>query len=383
MTKTRSIAAALLIALTPAVVSVPCYAQSTDDATTQEVKARFHEGVDLFDAGQFEAARAKFKQAYALKPLPDILYNLAQSSLKSGHPADAEREFQKFLREGRNIDATQHDVATKGLAEAHGKNAHIEVSAPPGTDVYVDSDHIGTTPFPDTLPVDPGAHVVKFQAPDGTGQTLSVSVFANQTQPARFGSYTAPTPTTSPATSPDSTPPASASSTRPSDGPEPASSASTTPASTAVPSADKGSHPNLLAPPKNLTPVFVLGGIGVAGIATGVVMLIIKGTAQSNADSVTAQIKHYGGTSCDSPVPSLFQRACSALSDDVNAVNTDATVGNIAVGVGIAAIVGAGLYWLFAAKDDSSTGTGMLTTHPVIAPMLGRGSSGLSLSGAF
>ena len=54
-----------------------------DDAVTVQARARFKEGVDHYDKGQFENARLSFLQAYALKKHPAVLLNLAQSSAKA------------------------------------------------------------------------------------------------------------------------------------------------------------------------------------------------------------------------------------------------------------------------------------------------------------
>ena len=91
--KHRPFAVALLVALAPAALLLPpacevCHAQgATDDATTAMARARFKEGVEYFDKGQFDLARAAFLQAYALKKHPAVLLNLAWSCLKSGHVA--------------------------------------------------------------------------------------------------------------------------------------------------------------------------------------------------------------------------------------------------------------------------------------------------------
>src|SRR5271166_5697445 len=99
--KTRPLAAALLISLTPAVVSAPrtVFAQAADDATVKMARQRFQEGVSYYDKGQYELARASFLQAYALRKHPAVLLNLAQSSLKSGHTLEAAKYFQQFLKE--------------------------------------------------------------------------------------------------------------------------------------------------------------------------------------------------------------------------------------------------------------------------------------------
>src|SRR5262245_24947393 len=90
-----------------------------DDAQTAEARARFNEGVSLYDRGKYEAARAAFVQAYALKKHPDVLLNLAWSSLKSGHADDAQQQFEEYLRD--NKDSPKRAEAERGLAEAKSK----------------------------------------------------------------------------------------------------------------------------------------------------------------------------------------------------------------------------------------------------------------------
>ena len=70
--------------------------RASDDALTKAARARFQEGVEAFDKGNYEAARASFKQAYALRQHPAVLLNLAQSCLKSGHYLEAAKCFSSI-----------------------------------------------------------------------------------------------------------------------------------------------------------------------------------------------------------------------------------------------------------------------------------------------
>lgn len=390
--RARSIAAAVVFALAAA-ASTPRVALAQDDPTTVEARARFHEGVALFDKQSYDAAHAKFTQAYALKPLPDILYNMAWASLKGGHYVEAEKEFTKVLKE-RDLDPGERTDCTKALVDVKNKNGHIAVDAAAGTDVVVDNDHIGTAPISETVPVEPGAHVVKFTGGDGQTQSMSVSVLAGQTQTARFGgggSGAAPPPPGGTATPP----PASSGSSAPPSDSAPASSTSGStepPASNAESTQPTGvevstSKPGLLAPPSNLVPVFLGGGVAVAGFAVAIIVgVAAKSSAQHNADSVEAQInaqfpggKAPSGT-CTNP-SARFANACSALKSDIDNVNTDATIGNIGLGVGIAATAFTVGYWLFATKHDAAEPATGVRVQP--APMLGYREGGMALVGSF
>src|SRR5512143_1663876 len=99
---TRRTAAALALAFLPislssVTTSRPAMAQ--EDAVTLQARARFKEGVEAFDKGKYEEARLSFLQAYTLKKHPAVLLNLAQSSAKSGHPLEAAKYFQQFLKD--------------------------------------------------------------------------------------------------------------------------------------------------------------------------------------------------------------------------------------------------------------------------------------------
>ena len=121
------------------------------------------------------------------------------------------------------------------------------------------------------------------------------------------------------------------------------------------------------------------------GVAIG--MLVAKSTAQNNADAVAAAIRgqHPPSGVCsstDSATVKKFGAACQALQDDDNAVNSDATAGNIAIGVGVIALVGTAIYYFAAPKKDAAD---MSTTssRPIVTPMVGAHVGGLSISGSF
>jgi Tfp pilus assembly protein PilF len=386
--RTRPVALALLLALAPAVVALPVRAQTTaDDPTTDMARARFKEGVGFYDKGQFEQARASFLQAYALKKHPAVLLNLAWSSLKSGHTLEAEHYFKQFLTESKDITDKQRADANDGLNQSHAKLGRIEVAAAAGTEVTIDGDKAGTTPLAEPILVEPGAHTVKFKGPDGTTDTDSVTVLAGEKAIARFAKTASAAP---PAPAAAATPPPATDTEAP---PSPPPAAEETPKPEAAPPAKEvanvKSHHDLLSPPETLAPV-VVGGIIVAGsAAVAIAMLVSKTSAQNKATDIANQISQHGGTTC-SPTPMVVAGsselgnvtvACAEYQTDNKDVNTDATIGNIALGVGVIAAVGTIVYWLVADRRGDSP-SGALNT-PVVTPMVGRSSGGLSLSGSF
>jgi hypothetical protein len=372
--KTSRVALALLIALSPCAFAVPAVAQTgAEDPLTAMARARFKEGVEFYDKGEYDQARASFLQAYALKKHPAVLLNLAWSCVKSGHALEGKKYFEQFLAEGKDITDKQRADANDGLTQARGKLGRIEIQATSGTDVTIDGDHIGTAPLSDAVVVEAGAHTVKFKGPDGSGDTQSVSVLGGQKAVARFPqSASAPAAAAAPAAANNAaSPPADTGAASPAAAPAADNTAAATPAHHEEPTS--GSHAGFFTPPDNVIPAVVLAGIGVVGIGTGIIMGISKNSAQSNANDLGAKIEANGGPGANPP-------AFSAYNSDLNDVNTDATVANIGLGVGIAAIVGAVIYWGVASKDSSGSA---ILNAPLVTPMVGRSTGGLSLTGSF
>jgi hypothetical protein len=374
--KTRPLAVALLLALAPATFPTLVLAQPADDATTSMARARFKEGVDFYDKGDFEQARVSFLQAYALKKHPAVLLNLAWSCVKSGHALEAEKYFKQFLAEGKDITDKQRADANDGLTQSHSKLGRIDIVATAGTEVTVDGEKVGTAPLSDPVSVEAGAHTVKFKGPDGGTDTQSVTVLGGEKATAHFGkaggaTAAVTTPATTPSTEPATIPPAT----------EPATDETKPPESHPPPGAEShGTSP--LSPPATLWPAIVLGVVAVGSFVGAGVMIGFKNQAQNQANATALQIVNHGGGSgtCSTPIASNFQQACAAYSTDNNQVNQDATAGNLLAGVGVAATVGFVVYWLLADKGGSSHAA---ITRPVLTPVVGRSLSGLSLSASF
>jgi hypothetical protein len=361
--------------LGPSTFSAPAYAQATDDPTLKAARARFNEGVEYFDKGQFENARASFLQAYALRKHPAVLENLAQSCLRSGHILEAAKYFQQYLRESSSLTSTQRADAEKGLAEARTKLGRLEVSALGGAEIFVDGEHVGTAPLTESVDVEPGTHTVK-----ANSDSKAVSVNAGQVLPVKFGLGGGG----SAAVAPTATVPPPGPSAQPE---EPASSPSSdaTPSANPPPSGESG--PGILSPPKSTAPVWIGAGVGVAGFGVAILFGVFKGSANSNYQNVMNTISEAAASStppistkglCTNP-PTRFASACQNLQTDYNQVNSDATAANVGIIVGAVGLAfGAGWY-LFAPKRDAKDSTSTSSFVPIIEPHL----NGLGYVGTF
>src|SRR5437899_3183462 len=62
-----------------------------------DAKRHFREGMSLIAAGQVERGIAELKQAYAIKPHPDVLYDIAKAYVDLGNISEALNYFRQYV----------------------------------------------------------------------------------------------------------------------------------------------------------------------------------------------------------------------------------------------------------------------------------------------
>jgi len=377
--RTRAIASILLVSFASLTFGGPVLAQPADDPVTKAARARFNEGVEFFDKGQFEMARASFLQAYSLKKHPAVLLNLAHSCLKSGHPLEASKYFQQYLRESTTATAAQKADAESGLAESRTRLGRIEVVAPAGTEIYLESDRIGVAPLAEPIDVEPGPHSITGKK-DGQSETTKIIMSAGQKSQAKlFDKSATPTPPPPPVPAPaTTTPPPVATTPDPTPPPPP-------PGGDTGPTPEKKSF--AITPPLMVT--IAGGAVAVVGFGVGLTFFILKNDAQSAADANEAQIRKAASDNkvdakgiCSAP-PSNFKNACDTYKNNIDKTNTNATIANIGLVAGIvgtAAAVGGGVWYIMSKNKEAKQGAWMT---PVVSPYVTPEQSGVTVLGRF
>jgi hypothetical protein len=136
-----------------------------------------------------------------------------------------------------------------------------------------------------------------------------------------------------------------------------------------------------------MVPVVIGGIFAVAGGVVAIVMSNSKQSAQSKANAAEESITKAGGTSCVPPTPMSLQGlagACTAYKNDNQDINTDATIGNVAIGVGAGALAITLIYYLAADKGgEPAQSSSSLFKRATLAPEVGRSTGGLSLTTTF
>src|SRR6267378_748845 len=122
----RRICAPLLLA---ALVAPAALADSRADA-----KRHFREGMSMIAAGQVERGIAELKQAYAIKPHPDVLYDIAKAEVDLGNIPEAISYFKQYLAtDPEDKDQVQNVVSRLQTAISAAPAQAAQATAAPAT----------------------------------------------------------------------------------------------------------------------------------------------------------------------------------------------------------------------------------------------------------
>src|SRR5262249_30901903 len=93
-----------------------------------EAKRHFQKGMGLIAKGSFDEGIGELREAYAIKPHPNVLYNIARAYLDAGKVKEAGEFYRRYL--GSNpADATQVRATVARLEET--LKAKEAAEAPP------------------------------------------------------------------------------------------------------------------------------------------------------------------------------------------------------------------------------------------------------------
>src|SRR6267378_7561597 len=114
--------AALLLA---ALAAPAALADARSDA-----KRHFREGMSLIGAGQIERGIGELKQAYAIKPHPDVLYDIAKAYVDLGDIPEALNYFRQYVATDP-VDKEQVQAVIQRLQAAVGPAASVPAAPQP------------------------------------------------------------------------------------------------------------------------------------------------------------------------------------------------------------------------------------------------------------
>jgi hypothetical protein len=277
-------------------------------------EALFAKGRDAAARGDLATACSAFEESERLDPAPGTMFNLGDCEEKRGHIASAWQWFAEAVTKLPANDDRRALVQSRAAslkARLPMLAIRLEPGVPAGTKVLRDSIELGAVSLGASLPTDPGTHRVIVSAPGRVERRLVVELSEGEQKELVVGpgAEVAPQVVTPP---PAATPPPLQTKEKPAPSP--------------------GHDTKLLG--------YAIGGAGVAGIGTA---LILGGVALGKKSTVDEHCDKSNHT-CDS------QSAVDAASTG----STLSTVSTVAFIVGAAA-AGVGAYFILSSGPSSET----------------------------
>lgn len=344
--------------------SSPAFAD--DRAVEDAAKARYAEGVKLYNKKKYEEARAAFLQAIALKKRPAAVMMLGQSALKSGRWLEASKSFDEFVVLQGDMPTKLKDLVETGKKEARAHIGRFTFDVPEGSEVTIDGEKL-----PDLKPIDiaVGTHTVVVAHHDEK-KTLEVPAEAGkvtEVHPAFVPKAIIPTDTRSRPTTP---PPSTAT-----QGPM--------------------ESPSILTPPATKWPLYTLGAIGVGGLGLAAVFGGLAANARHGVDVSKSTIARNAkpGADCSRPdsfedaakgqTIEEFQTTCNTLARQERFANAHGAVFQTSLIVGLAGLAGAVTWFFVAPKEGAASDTPKEKESTLVIPWAGPGGAGVNLEGRF
>jgi len=332
-------------------LAVVCFA---DRAHADEAGRLFDRGLKDMLRGQYDTGCALIAESQQLDPQPGTLFTLAECYRKAGKLVTAIERYTEYITLYETLPAKQkrahkerQQISIKDRASLLDVVPRISLvlpeNAPKGTIVMKDGVALQRDALKEPLLVDPGEHVFVTQAPGGTaieqratlkrGEQQRLELLLGATAAAPAGSEQPLPPTPSPGLESDG-----------SEGPPAAGSADAGVAD------DAGSSQRTWG--------WVLGGLGVAGVAVGAVTGAV---VLSDADVIKSHCPE--PKTCDPEAMDDVNRA----KDHADKFGTVATIG-FAAGL---SLVAAGAVLLLTAPSKPPASSGRLVPVMAAAPRQG------------
>lgn len=166
----------IVIVATGASLAPRALAQGADAAAAEVL---FREGREAADAGDFRTACQKFHESHRLDPAPGTMLNIADCEERQGKLATAWTFYRAVVQKIPPSD--ERNALARARAEQLEPRLprlmlELAPSAPPGSRVRRDGVELKAASLSTELPVDPGPHVIEVTAPGRAKRLYEVSL---------------------------------------------------------------------------------------------------------------------------------------------------------------------------------------------------------------
>ena len=143
-----------------ALVPLPLMAAPSADVGPAAVEAgeRYQQGIKLYEDGDYAASLAEFRRAYSLAPAYQVLFNLARVHRQMQNYIEAQRHFERYLREGgRRVPRARAEEVRRELDELRKRVARLDIRCgEPDVEIFLDDESVGKTPLTEPVLVNAG-----------------------------------------------------------------------------------------------------------------------------------------------------------------------------------------------------------------------------------
>jgi len=143
-----------------------------------EARKRYQLGLQLYEDGNYEAARIEFERAYALAPSFKILYNVGLVYRQLNNYVDALKSFERYLSEGKGeVPADRRAEVEKEVVELRRRIASVRVTANvDGAEIAIDDIAVGKAPLSEAVLINPGVRKITATFKGRIPATKSITV---------------------------------------------------------------------------------------------------------------------------------------------------------------------------------------------------------------
>ncbi len=158
------------------------------EATVNEARRRFDQGIALYDDGDYSLALIEFERAYELVPNYRVLYNIGQVSVQLRQYARARQALEQYLSMGADaIEPQRRAEVQADVQMLKSRTAYITIAVQqPGVTLWVDETPRGKTPLSGPLLVDAGQHKIELRKPGYRVAQRFVTLAGGEEQTLRF-----------------------------------------------------------------------------------------------------------------------------------------------------------------------------------------------------
>jgi hypothetical protein len=263
----RRVRVAALVGCVALLSARGAFAEKVDDSTRNAARSLAEQGKELFDKEDFERARDLFHRAYTLVPAPTIALYEARSLAKLGRLVEAEEAFIRAAR--TKLDANSSDQFRKAVADAEYELLAVQARIPkvtlivagpgaqaPDLSVLLDGEVVANALIGVEKPINPGSHLLTAGAPGAEQTQITFSIQERERKRVEIQAASSPARPITPA-----------------------------PVERAKPVAKLDVKSVEPATSWHTPAALVAGGLGLAGVATGVVAGTLAGSRYSKAQS--------------------------------------------------------------------------------------------------